>query len=108
MWRPLREQGVGLTSMMIVSIGVGLAARYLYLYTFGGRSRAYREYAVQSALDIGPFSLTKRDLVSMAICVIVLLAVALLPPAQPAGQGDPRGLRQPRAGVGHRHQHRTG
>ena len=33
--------------MMIVSIGIGLAARYLYLYTFGGRSRAYREYAVQ-------------------------------------------------------------
>ena len=52
--------------MMIVSIGVGLAARYLYLYTFGGRSRAYREYAVQEAVDIGPISLTKRDLISMA------------------------------------------
>ena len=76
-WRPLRRRGTSLTSMMIVSIGVGLAARYLYLYTFGGRSRAYREYAVQSALDIGPFSLTKRDLISMAICVLVLLAVAL-------------------------------
>ena len=76
-WRPLRRRGTSLTSMMIVSIGIGLAARYLYLYTFGGRSRAYREYAVQSALDIGPFSLTKRDLISMAICVLVLLAVAL-------------------------------
>ncbi len=32
---------------------------------------------MQSALDIGPFSLTKRDLISMAICVLVLLAVAL-------------------------------
>ena len=43
----MRRRGVGLTSMMIVSIGVGLAARYLFLFTFGGRSRAYRQYAVQ-------------------------------------------------------------
>jgi branched-chain amino acid transport system permease protein len=77
LWRPLRRRGVSLTSMMIVSIGVGLAVRYLFLYTYGGRSRAYRQYAVQSAVDIGPVSLTKRDLISMAICVIVLLAVAL-------------------------------
>jgi neutral amino acid transport system permease protein len=76
-WRPLRGKGVSLTSMMIVSIGAGLAARYLYLYTFGGRSRAYREYAVQEATDIGPVSLTKRDMISMLICVLVLLAMAL-------------------------------
>ena len=77
LWHPLRRRSVSLTSMMIVSIGVGLAVRYLYLYTFGGRSRAYREYAVQSAIDIGPVSLTKRDLVSMVICVVVLVGVAL-------------------------------
>jgi len=76
-WRPLRRSGTSLTSMMIVSIGAGLATRYLFLYTFGGRSRAYREYAVQSAVDIGPISLTKRDMVSMAICVVVLVGVAL-------------------------------
>lgn len=76
-WRPLRRMGVSLTSMMIVSIGTGLAARYLFLYTFGGRSRAYRQYAVQPAIDIGPISLTKRDLVSMGICVVVLIGVAL-------------------------------
>jgi branched-subunit amino acid ABC-type transport system permease component len=76
-WRPLRKRKTSLTSMMIVSIGVGLAVRYLYLYTFGGRSRAYRQYAVQSAIDVGPVSLTKRDLVSMAVCVIVLIGVAL-------------------------------
>ena len=48
--------------MMIVSIGVGLAARYVFLYTFGGRSRAYRQYAVQEAVDDRPDRLTKRDL----------------------------------------------
>ena len=63
--------------MMIVSIGVGLAARYVFLYTFGGRSRAYKQYAVQEAVGIGPIDLTKRDLISMAVCVIVLIGVAL-------------------------------
>ena len=37
--------------MMIVSIGLGISARYLFQFTFGGRSRAYRQYAVQSAID---------------------------------------------------------
>jgi branched-chain amino acid transport system permease protein len=77
LWRPLRRKGVSLTSMMIVSIGAGLAARYLFLYTFGGRSKAYREYAVQEAVSIGSIDLTKRQLIIMGACVIVLVAVAL-------------------------------
>jgi len=77
LWRPLRRKGVSLTSMMIVSIGVGLAARYVYLYTFGGRSRAYQQYAVQEAVEIGPIDVTKRELITVAVCVIVLVAVAL-------------------------------
>ena len=76
-WRPLRGRGTSLTSMMIVSIGIGLAARYLYLYMFGGRSQAYRQYAVQRQTDFGPVSLTERELVSMVICIVVLLAVAV-------------------------------
>jgi neutral amino acid transport system permease protein len=76
-WRPLRGRGTSLTSMMIVSIGIGLAARYLFLYLFGGRSQAYRQYAVQRQTDFGPVSLTDREVVSMTICVVVLLAVAL-------------------------------
>jgi branched-chain amino acid transport system permease protein len=76
-WRPLRSRGTGLTSMMIVSIGLGLTLRYVYLYTFGGRSQAYRQYAIQSATDLGPISLTSRDMVSMGICVAILIGVAL-------------------------------
>jgi branched-chain amino acid transport system permease protein len=76
-WRPLRGRGTSLTSMMIVSIGLGLAARYLYLYLYGGRSQAYRQYAVQRQTDFGPVSLTDRELVSMLICVVVLLGVAV-------------------------------
>jgi neutral amino acid transport system permease protein len=32
---------------------------------------------VQEAMDIGPISLTRRDLISMATCVVILIGVAL-------------------------------
>jgi neutral amino acid transport system permease protein len=77
-FRPMRRRGIGLTSMMIVSIGLGLALRYVYQYTFGGRSRAFADFAVQRAIDL-PLSieLTPRSLISMAICVATLIGVAL-------------------------------
>jgi branched-subunit amino acid ABC-type transport system permease component len=76
-WAPLRRRGIGLTSMMIISIGIGLTARYLFQFYFGGRSRAYRQYAVQKDIDFGPFSLTPHATVSMIICLAVLIGVAL-------------------------------
>ena len=108
LWRPLRRKGVS-ADVDDDRVDRRRARRPLPLpYTFGGRSRAYRQYAVQSAVDIGPYRLTKRDLVSMVICVIVLRRRGAVPPAQPPGQGDPRRVRQPRAGVGDGHQHRPG
>jgi branched-chain amino acid transport system permease protein len=76
-WAPLRRRGTSLTSMMIVSIGLGLTARYLFQFYFGGRSRAYRQYAVQRATDFGPFSLTSRQVITMVICLAVLMLFAL-------------------------------
>ena len=74
---PLRRKGVGLTSMMIVTIGLGIAVRYIYQFRFGGRSRAYREYVVQEAQDYGPISLTARSTITMVICVATMVGVAL-------------------------------
>ncbi len=78
-FRPMRQRGIGLTSMMIVSIGIGLAARYVFQYTFGGRSRAYAQYAVQRALDLHFLSieLNVRQMITMVICVVTLVGVAL-------------------------------
>jgi branched-chain amino acid transport system permease protein len=76
-WRPLRAKKTGLTSMMIISIGVALAVRYLILYFFGADVEAYRQYTLQSALDLGPFSLTARSLMVIGLSVAVLVAVAL-------------------------------
>jgi branched-chain amino acid transport system permease protein len=76
-FRPLRRKGVGLTSLMIVTIGVGISFRYLFQFIFGGRSRAYRQYVVQEATDFGPFSLTPRSITIMAISVLAAIGVAL-------------------------------
>ncbi|MFE3457185.1 branched-chain amino acid ABC transporter permease [Nocardiopsis aegyptia] len=77
-WRPLRHRNVALIQMFIVSIGVALVLRHLILVLFGaGRSR-YAGYQIQEEISFGPISMPPRDLVIMAVAVVVLVAVACL------------------------------
>lgn len=76
LWQPLRRRGTGLIAMMIVSIGLSLFLRYLYLFFFGGDTQNYRQYATQAGVHLGPVSLPPKDLIGMALEVVVLLAVA--------------------------------
>ncbi|MPZ87688.1 MAG: branched-chain amino acid ABC transporter permease [Nitriliruptorales bacterium] len=78
LWRPLRRRGAGLIAMLVISIGLSLFLRYLYLYQFGGRTRPYGQYAVQRAIDIGPILIAPKDLISIAIALAVLLGIGLL------------------------------
>ena len=76
-WRPLRRRGTGLIGMMIITIGLSIFVRYLYLYLFGGSTRAYADYVGQRGLDLGPISLAPADLVSMGLAAVVLVLSAL-------------------------------
>jgi len=76
LWRPLRRRGTGLIAMLVVSIGLAILLRYLFLYVFGGGSRSYSAIGSQSGVDLGLFSLTPAAMYSMAIAVVVLLLVA--------------------------------
>ncbi|WP_167760549.1 branched-chain amino acid ABC transporter permease [Blastococcus sp. CT_GayMR16] len=78
LWRPLRRRGTGLVAALVVSIGLSLAARYLIQTFYGGRSNAYIDYQSQRARDYGILTLTDRDLYSIIISVIVLVAVAVM------------------------------
>jgi branched-chain amino acid transport system permease protein len=71
-WRPLRRRGSGLVALMIISIGVGLFLRYLYLYFFTGQRRSYDQFVIQSAIDFGPFGYAPRDLWIMGVALIAL------------------------------------
>lgn len=73
LWRPLRNRHTGLIAMIVVTIGLALFARGLFLYVFGGSSRPYDDYQGQVAKAYGPFSLADKDIASILICVGVLL-----------------------------------
>lgn len=77
LWKPLRKRGTGLIAMMIVSIGLALFLRNIYLFFYGGDKRAYNEYAGLAGLEFGPVSLTPTDIAAMIIAVIALGVVVL-------------------------------
>jgi branched-chain amino acid transport system permease protein len=77
LWAPLRRRGTGLVAMMIVSIGLAIFLRYFYLYIFGGSTRSYADYQGQRGVPLGPITLRPLDYISMAIAIVVLVAVGL-------------------------------
>ena len=72
----LRKRGIGLISQLVVSVGLSIMLRNLYLYQFGGRTRPLDDFSLQVAKKIGPISITIRDLTTAVISLIVLIAVA--------------------------------
>lgn len=77
LWRPLRRRKTGLVAMMIVTIGLSIFARFLFQFFIGAGNNSYEQYAVQQGLNFGPVSLAPRDLWSMGIALIVLIAAGL-------------------------------
>ena len=74
LWQPLRRRGLGLTQMMIVTIGLSLAMQYTFQYFVGARTvRVVR--ANPSVREWGPITITNQSLVAMAISVVVLAGV---------------------------------
>jgi branched-chain amino acid transport system permease protein len=74
---PLRRKGIGLVSQLVVSVGLSLLLRNVFLFQFGGRTKPLPAFNGQIAKDFGPFSITLRDLTTMIISIVVLIAVAL-------------------------------
>src|SRR5690606_11833675 len=78
LWRPLERRGTGLIAMLVITIGVGILIRYVFLYQFGGFTRTYADYQLQTeGLELGPVTIVPRDLATILISLGVLVAVAL-------------------------------
>jgi len=78
LWQPLRRRGTGLIAMMIVSIGLSLFLRYLFLYVFDGGVRTFPGYAGQAGVQVLPGVLLRPlDLWTMGLSAVVLVVVAL-------------------------------
>ncbi len=72
-----RKRGIGLISQMVITLGMSIALKNLFLWRFGGRDKPYLNYTNQVGTEIGPITITPRDLVVTILSVIVLVAVAL-------------------------------
>jgi branched-chain amino acid transport system permease protein len=78
LFAPLRRRRTGNVALIVVTIGLGLALRNLYLIVFGGNAKPFRQYALQEPMDLGPISITSRDLWIIVIGIVVMVSVALL------------------------------
>ena len=72
----LRKRGIGLISQLVVSVGLSIMLRNMYLYQFGGRTRPLDDFSLQVEKHFGPVSITMRDLSTTFISFIVLMGVA--------------------------------
>ena len=74
MWQPLRRRGLGLTQLMIVTIGLSLAMQYCFQYFVGARTvRVVKENP--TVRELGPITMTNQSFVAMGIAILVLAAV---------------------------------
>ena len=74
LWQPLRRRGLGLTQMMIVTIGLSLALQYTFQLLVGARTvRVVQDNP--SVSTFGPVTITNQSLVAMGISIVVLAAV---------------------------------
>lgn len=74
-WGRLRQRGTGLIAMLVISIGLSVFVRHIYLYFFGGQPRPFRDYQGQPGLELGPISATPKSFVSIVLATIIIVAV---------------------------------
>lgn len=77
LWKPLRRRGTGVVPMMIVSIGLALAARYVILFFFGGATQQL-PYSQSTDIDLGVVKISPNNLWSLLISVIVILLIGFV------------------------------
>jgi branched-chain amino acid transport system permease protein len=78
LFRPLRARRTGNVALIVVTIGLGIFLRNLYLIVFEGQPRPYEEFTTQRNVDLGPVTLRPKDFAVMATCVAALVVVALV------------------------------
>lgn len=76
LWRPLRRKGLGTVQLMIVSIGLSLALRYIFQMFIGGGTQQLPGGSAATIPGLGPIRLTVTDVVSMAVSIVVIGAFA--------------------------------
>lgn len=74
LFKPLRRKGVGLVQVLIVTIGLSIVVRYLFLYFFGGGTQNLNT-GITDTVSVGPVTITTVSVISMLVSIVMLLAV---------------------------------
>lgn len=76
-WKRLRNRGASLISALVVSIGLSIFFRYVFLFQFGGRAGFYRDYRIGTQVEFfGLFTMLRKDIFIVVFSMIVLIGVA--------------------------------
>ena len=75
LWQPLRRRGTKLVQMMIVSIGLSILVRYIYLFFIDGTTKSYTG-GLNGVVEFGPVRVTFGSILTLVIALTVLLAFA--------------------------------
>ena len=76
LWRPLRRRGLGLVQLMIVSIGLSLAVRYVFQFLVGGGTTQLPGFDSPKIKLFGATSLSIIDMASMVLSLVVIIGFA--------------------------------
>jgi branched-chain amino acid transport system permease protein len=77
LWKPLRKRGLGLIPLMIVTIGLSLVLRYVFVF-FYGADRLTLPNDSSPFLKFGSVSLRFTDVAGAVVSIVLLLAVAFI------------------------------
>jgi neutral amino acid transport system permease protein len=76
-WKRLRNRGASLISALVVSIGLSIFFRYIFLYQFGGRAGFYRDFRIGDQVEFfGLFTMLRKDIFIVVFGTLVLIVVA--------------------------------
>lgn len=78
LWRPLRQRRTGNIALIVISIGLALFLRHIYLVIFKGNPRSFEQYATQQQWSLGPLSILPKDALIIVGSIVVLVALGLL------------------------------
>lgn len=77
LWRPLRKRGMGLISMMVVSIGLAFTIRHLVLVLFSGQRRLYQDFTGQAPIRLLGIPMVPKHLATIFAAVVILGGIGL-------------------------------
>jgi neutral amino acid transport system permease protein len=76
LWQPLQRKGLKLVQLMIVSIGLSIVLRYIYLFFMDGTVKLYSG-GLSTVIAIGPVRFTQGSLLTLLISGSILILFGL-------------------------------